>query len=234
MAIAAIAAPALAAFWTAFSPDSLYPHTIEDGAIEWISSIGFFTGAVVMMLFTRRLYRQEFLSEWTHWIFPVFWVAALLFMAGEEISWGQRLFDLGVDEGILDANRQQETNIHNLEIVYRVVGGDAFFMAVIEFGLCLALPILGLLKVIGDLAVKFRFPIPPLAMAPLFLGTNVYNRHFSQYFVNRGFERSATPEVAELLIAIGLAGIALFFFWFPHLAFGSYRTNSKFADIRWD
>ena len=41
-----------------------------------------------------------------------------LFGAGEEISWGQRIFNTESSEFFLKNNAQQETNLHNL-----VVGG---------------------------------------------------------------------------------------------------------------
>lgn len=37
--------------------------------------------------------------------------------AGEEISWGQRWFDLETPEVLVDGNRQDELNLHNLEQV---------------------------------------------------------------------------------------------------------------------
>ncbi len=42
--------------------------------------------------------------------------AVFLFAAGEEISWGQRIFEIDTPDALVDANRQQETNLHNLGI----------------------------------------------------------------------------------------------------------------------
>ncbi len=39
-----------------------------------------------------------------------------LFGAGEEISWGQRLFDIESSEFFLENNAQQETNLHNMVV----------------------------------------------------------------------------------------------------------------------
>ena len=39
----------------------------------------------------------------------------LLVAAGEEISWGQRLFDLDTPNVLIDGNRQDELNLHNVD-----------------------------------------------------------------------------------------------------------------------
>lgn len=40
-----------------------------------------------------------------------------LFAAGEELSWGQHLLGWGTPEALVDANLQEETNVHNLEVL---------------------------------------------------------------------------------------------------------------------
>jgi hypothetical protein len=39
----------------------------------------------------------------------------LLVAAGEEISWGQRLFELDTPPALVDGNRQDELNLHNVD-----------------------------------------------------------------------------------------------------------------------
>jgi hypothetical protein len=87
----------------------------EDGPIEWATAAALLAGAGI--------------SAWTALRPPagasglhrVTWVGLTLlcfFAAGEEISWGQRLFHLGTPEFFRHYNAQHETNLHNL-----VVGG---------------------------------------------------------------------------------------------------------------
>jgi hypothetical protein len=45
---------------------------------------------------------------------------AALFVAGEEISWGQRIFGWETPESLAELNRQGETNIHNIGSVLRL------------------------------------------------------------------------------------------------------------------
>ncbi len=87
----------------------------EDGPIEWATAAALLLGAGI--------------SAWTALRPPagaaplhrVTWLGLTLlcfFAAGEEISWGQRLFHLASPEFFLQHNAQHETNLHNL-----VVGG---------------------------------------------------------------------------------------------------------------
>lgn len=41
-------------------------------------------------------------------------VLAMIFIVGEEISWGQRIIGFGTPESLAEANRQGEVNFHNL------------------------------------------------------------------------------------------------------------------------
>lgn len=44
--------------------------------------------------------------------------AGLIFITGEEISWGQRIFQWDTPEHFAEINMQRETNVHNLEQVF--------------------------------------------------------------------------------------------------------------------
>lgn len=87
----------------------------EDGFIEWMTVLGLFTGAVACF------YRISILKPFRGRLFLscLFILGCLfLFGIGEEISWGQRIFDVKSSEFFLKNNSQGETNFHNL-----VVGG---------------------------------------------------------------------------------------------------------------
>lgn len=46
----------------------------------------------------------------------------LFFVAGDEISWGQRIFDISTPANFLESNAQGETNIHNLSAINNLNG----------------------------------------------------------------------------------------------------------------
>jgi hypothetical protein len=102
--------------------------TAEDSLIEYITSIGFFiTSGIFVLLYLR----VRSFSEYT-WIrkFSYIGLALLFFFgAGEEISWGQRIFNIATPEAIAEINYQQELTVHNLDIFKEIMPisiGDGF------------------------------------------------------------------------------------------------------------
>jgi len=67
--------------------------------------------------------------------------ALCCFIAGEEISWGQRVFDVATPSYLAAINVQGETNLHNIDGVLRVVRIVGLFgIAGLFVGLPLSLP----------------------------------------------------------------------------------------------
>lgn len=90
-------------------------YVIEDGFIETLTvlallAIAYLTGRYAVKLSSQR-----------NWMFTVVMSGLCLFSifaAGEEISWGQRIFNIQSSDFFQKNNAQGETNLHNL-----VVGG---------------------------------------------------------------------------------------------------------------
>ena len=85
----------------------------EDGFAEY--GTAFILGCISLFLVTRLF------KLWT--VKPVLWKVGVigmalifLFGAGEEISWGQRIFDIESSEYFKENNAQQETNLHNMVV----------------------------------------------------------------------------------------------------------------------
>ena len=84
----------------------------EDGPIENIGALFLFIASVYLFLLSKHRFKNNStLIEW-----GVVGLAALAFFwaAGEEISWGQRLFGLATPEWLAQINGQKETNLHNI------------------------------------------------------------------------------------------------------------------------
>lgn len=90
-------------------PDTAYRWGFEDGPVEWLGAICLGVSAA-LFAWTAAVHARDKLSK--------FWLTALallfLFGAGEEISWGQRIFSFSTPELIAEQNMQGEANIHNL------------------------------------------------------------------------------------------------------------------------
>ena len=99
-----------------FTNDTIYKGYVrEDGLIEMSTALFLFATAVLSAF---RLFKY-FSDSSILWKLTTAGIAVLfVFGAGEEISWGQRIFDIESSEFFKDKNAQGETNIHNL-----VVGG---------------------------------------------------------------------------------------------------------------
>lgn len=85
--------------------------TVEDGFVEWTTAIVLFAGFVVAV-HRFVIARQRF--DWRGRAILLLVAAICLFGAGEEISWGQRVFDIETPAAFAARNAQRELNLHNL------------------------------------------------------------------------------------------------------------------------
>src|SRR5688500_7939924 len=94
----------------AWRPALLERLTLEDGVIEYLTAVLFLAAALVFGLAGLRG------SSRGIWVLPL--ALACFAVAGEEISWGQRLLGLATPTGLESINVQGETNLHNIEGVH--------------------------------------------------------------------------------------------------------------------
>jgi hypothetical protein len=105
----------------------------EDGIVEWLTVLGLVLGCIVCVrrFFVLRKHR----SAW--FLIVTLGLALMLFFAaGEEISWGQRIFHIKSSEFFKERNSQGETNLHNL-----VVDGVKLNKLIFSIGLTIAMGI---------------------------------------------------------------------------------------------
>jgi len=97
--------------WAGF----FYP---EDHFFENIGAMGLFVASAVLFYAFVRAYRTRAVTK-IQWIkmLALFGLAFLFFFGGgEEISWGQRIFNIDEPASLVGQNAQDELNIHNLEV----------------------------------------------------------------------------------------------------------------------
>ncbi|MEA1785039.1 hypothetical protein U1E44_02950 [Arenibacter sp. GZD96] len=85
----------------------------EDGPIEWGTAILLFA---ISMLSLYRLTTLNTFKKWLWKLGTLVFVVLFFFAAGEEISWGQRIFGVASSDFFLENNAQGETNLHNLVV----------------------------------------------------------------------------------------------------------------------
>jgi len=175
----------------------------EDGVVEW--------SQLLLIVLLLGLYARLAIGLWRSGhrrLAPLFGVAtiAMVFLAGGEISGGQRIFGWGTPEELDDINDQGETNIHNVGVLLRL-----FNLGLV--GVCaaaIALPIARWI-VWRDRPRSFEsyLFIPPLALIPAFAFPLVYR--LTRYLIlpEPRYVITKYSEFAELSFFFGLVVFAV-------------------------
>jgi hypothetical protein len=87
--------------------------SIEDGVLEWLQFMGL---ATISFVFFDRAWQFRQKKSVLFVGFALLVALFFLFAAGEEISWGQRIFSVESSEFFKANNLQAETNLHNLVV----------------------------------------------------------------------------------------------------------------------
>jgi len=174
-----------------FDPINYAKLLSEDQWGEYSTFACFLVGGI--LLFTLSFKTREKVSRLVWGIIGM----GFLFIAFEEISWGQRIFNFPTPGIFLNQNLQKETTIHNLE----------FFEA---FPKILLLPLFILIGVgvsliiifsretsKKEIFIKFRLPYIPLPLIPLFLLIPYFN------LLDRSLGHAA--EIDEFLFGFAIA-----------------------------
>jgi hypothetical protein len=205
-------------FASTFSIALLPEHTLvaltaEDGLVESYGALAFFIAAVFFWVawsrsegFGNRLGRIHFRKNAAYLLLAVLF----FFAAGEEISWGQRLFGWATPESLAEINRQGETNIHNLAPFQHGAVIDIYlFFNLFWIGLCVGVPLLALAQPIRQLFERLGVPVTQLWIGGLMLGSYLVFKLVAQSF-EEGDARHGLNELKEANTAAGLALMALF------------------------
>jgi len=88
-------------------------YTVEDGFVENGSAVFLFISSMLLLYRFFKLFKHKGLF----WKVGILGLAFIFFFgAGEEISWGQRIFNVQSSEYFIENNAQGETNLHNLVV----------------------------------------------------------------------------------------------------------------------
>ena len=101
----------------------------EDGPLEWLQFFEYvFSSFLAVLIFLRQKKKKERNSF--VWLIIAF---LSLIIAGEEISWGERLTGIGINS-ISNLNVQGETNFHNLPFFHNYLLDPVFEISCIFLG----------------------------------------------------------------------------------------------------
>jgi hypothetical protein len=166
------------------NPQAYYLAVQEDEFIEWTTYAAFLGAALLHWVECLRRADDR----------TAFWFLAgvgvfCLFVAGEELSWGQRLLGWRAPEYFLEHNFQQELNLHN--VVAKQSQAWLFVLVIMGYGL--VLPLLATSETAGKWSSKLGIIPPPIELSPAFFAGVVL-------FCANPWER--VDEVAELMWGI--------------------------------
>ncbi|ALJ01274.1 hypothetical protein DC20_06675 [Rufibacter tibetensis] len=144
-------------------------YTVEDGFVEWLTVLPLVV--VIAFCLSRIIGRKEpgsvrFMTG------TILIVLFSFFVAGEEISWGQRIFQVQSTGFFKENNSQQEMNLHNMVIngvkVNKVIFSQALTVGAAFY--LLALPLIyRKSRNIKELIDGWAVPVPRLYQIISFL-----------------------------------------------------------------
>ena len=188
----------------------------EDRTYEWIGFAGFL-GAGVFSLLT--LFHRNKMPKMAVLYFlgvGLFYIVC----AGEEASWGQRVFGWETPESFAEHNEQGETNLHNLDnLPIHPKDVVSWFMKLFGIGL----PVIFFFVFKGRDHILRRC-VAPLSLVPLFIFVEVFNKLEKPFdpLAQQLFDRKAGllvrrqhEEIMETYwgLCVLFAAIGIYLFW---------------------
>lgn len=210
----------LISYSTVNQPGQVIHHlTEEDGLFENVGAFFFLsTSLIFLSSFFRQSDSQYFLFKQVERNYSLLVVAILFFFIfGEEISWGQRIFNIEAGDFFKEKNIQNETNLHNLKAFNSVDANnikrqwwDIFSMSrlfrIFWFTWCFVIPVsIRLFPVFHNFFKKAGIPFIP----PLFGVLMIINFGTFKFFENRLGQLAEVVEIEECITAFLFFLIAL-------------------------
>ncbi len=190
----------------------------EDAFFEWWQFIGYFGAGLLFM------WQALHLKHWPPWMRIAMAVGAvlLIFVAGEEISWGQRIFEIKNPDYFNQHNVQAELSLHNLDTVQSVLHlGYIILCLGLTFAQPLLISILHLTRHSKQLSKTLKYvkeAAPPWYLGGYFLPVSAFYSLFVFWKPFGAVMRNGVllmvgrdQEVFESLLAMGIMITALLF-----------------------
>ena len=159
----------------------------EDGPLEWIQFIEYAISSLLALVIYIRTKRKKDINSIT-WLM----IAFLLFIiAGEEISWGERITGIGINS-ISNMNVQGETNFHNLPFFHNYLLDPIFEISCIFLGW------------IGWRRFKNITALPSKDLSLYFLFVALFYFYFDASWASTTQQIRNDQEIFEFLLSTGI------------------------------
>jgi hypothetical protein len=190
----------------------------EDHFFEWLTCIFFLAASAV--IFSTYFKRKNLF----------FLILGIVFLigAGEEISWGQRIFGIETPETMEKINFQKEITIHNIYLFHGITpeGKERyglirllqinflFKLCVMLFGIVLPFCVYHF-KFISRINMKIQLPVPPISIGQFFFISWVIYWTLHSFILPKDSPLhyvSTAGEILECLQSFILLMISLYFY----------------------
>lgn len=143
----------------------------ENANAELLTAFFYFLAGTFLLIFTiRKSAQNKHKGNKLEFIFPLFFALFFLFIAGEEESWGQWLFDYQLPESVKEANYQEEINIHNLNFFLTSLVSTHFILNLFAVLCGIIFPICyHFSTTIRSFMDRLHFPVCPLLCGPFII-----------------------------------------------------------------
>ncbi|HET8777652.1 MAG TPA: hypothetical protein VFN76_08330 [Candidatus Limnocylindria bacterium] len=170
----------------------------EDYVVEWGQVALYIATGVAGAWVAADRFRRGYRGQGIVW---VLFVLGMVFIAGEEISWGQRLLGFETPELLEEINRQNEITLHNIGRTLTVFNLALFFASLYAIAA-------DWINQRWKLAARWpdgeRLYVPPFFLAGLF-GVMVAYRFVRSILLNQdSYALTSLSEWAELCFAAAL------------------------------
>lgn len=163
-------------YWLSINHRSIY-ETVgrEDHVIEWLQFFLFFASGILAIIIAIKIGKVSKLMR----IVFIILALGLIFVAMEEISWGERLFNISAPEvfdgdstvPLLGYNVQSEMNLHNFRTIHDLVGPA--YITITTYAIFSSLLVCMFYKIKKDISKKTKFLVsfftPPVYLALYFM-----------------------------------------------------------------
>ncbi len=170
---------------------------VEDGILEWTQFLFLIISVCLSILLAFRLKTEKIL-----FVIYILFSLAFLFVALEEISWGERIFD-GVNPdlvpvSLMERNIQGEINIHNIDSIHTKIG---YVYILLGFLGCFSWLILCISKKVFSLNKSLLKIVEQIVPSWIFFF--YFLPLFINLFTNYGF-RPQDYESVEFILSLGI------------------------------
>ena len=174
----------------------------EDGPLEWLQFFEYIFSSILAFLIFIKLNKKKDINALI-WLLIGF---ITLVIAGEEISWGERLTGIGLTS-ISDTNVQGETNFHNLPFFHNYLLDPIFEISCIFLGW------------FGWKRFKKIKALPSKDLSLYFLSVALFYFYFDISWASTTQQIRNDQEIFEFLLSTGI---------FLHC----FRNSKKLGNLR--